>query len=313
MNIVCYVQEKWFVVGMRLKIPLTILGDIYKECCDNQIPTDSADTFCCIKMFRYWLSDGNNISVDTLLNALETVILKYKMSSIESALKLQLVEDNYSNPPEKQQQSYLTMIAKICAQLNKSEDDINDVLAYLKLSKIDLNVLNNVTTFVDLVSSLEKYEYLNKTDLSWLKYIVDYTYSPEAQEIIQNYETSLLADKIYWCSNHSTGTFLIGKLSNQPETATIKNISLAKSVASEIAGIKNTDSILNSSEVGSVICYWKITSNIDFEIPENISKLIKTKCKNVGLTHIGKATNDNIELVRIASIDVYKLKHPKGM
>ena len=306
-------QEKWYMVGVRLNIPPTILGDICKECYDNQIPADSADTFCCIKMFRYWLSYGDNISVDTLLNVLETVILKYKISSIKGALGFRSIKDSYSSPPEKQQQSYSTMIAKVCGQLNKSEVDINDVLVYLKLSNIDLNVLNDVATFSDLIISLEKHNYLNKTDLCWLKYIVDYTNNPDAQEIIKNYETSLLADKINWYSNHSTGTFLIGKFSNQPETATIKNISLAKSVASEIAGITNTDSILDHSELGSVICYWKIINNIEFKIPENLSISVKIKCENAGLTHIGKATNDTKQLVRIESLINNELEHPKGM
>ena len=310
MNIVCYMQEKWYMVGMGLKIPPTVLGDICKECYDNQIPADSADTFCCIKMFRYWLSYGDDISVDTLLNVLDTIVLKYKIASIESALELQLIKDSYSSPPEKQQQSYLTMISKICVQLNNSEIDINDVLVYLKLSKIDINVLNDVATFSDLIVSLEKHNCLNKTDLSWLTYIVDYTNNTEAQEIIKNYETSLLADKIYWCSNHSTGTFLIGKISNQPESATIKKISLAKSVASEVAGIRNIDSILDSSEVGSVICYWKIISDIEFEIPKNVSISVKTKCKNAGLTHIGKVTNGSEELVKI---ELDEPKYSNGM
>ena len=310
MNIVCYMQEKWYMVGMKLNIPPTVLGDICKECYDNQIPADSTDTFCCIKMFRYWLSFGDDISIDTLLNVLETIVIKYKMSSIKSALESQLVKDNHSCPPEKQQQSYLKMITKLCVQLNKSEVYINDVLVYLKLSNIDLIVFKDVATFLDLITSLEKYKYLNKTDLSWLKYIVDYTNNAVAEEIIKNYETCLLADKIYWCSNyHSTGTFLIGKISNQPEIATIKNISFAKSVASEVAGIQDTDSILNSSEVGSVICYWKITTNKEFKIPENLAISVKLKCKHAGLTHIGKATNGNKELVRIESMPV---DDPKG-
>ena len=84
----------------EIKLPPSILDDICKECDGNQIPADSADTFCCIKMFRYWLSIGDNVSVDILLNVLKAVNLKYKMSSIETALESQLVIENYSNPPE---------------------------------------------------------------------------------------------------------------------------------------------------------------------------------------------------------------------
>ena len=234
---------------------------------------------------------------------LKAVNLKYKMSSIETALESQLVIDNYSNPPEKQQQSYLAMLMKVCIQLDESEVDIKNVLLYLKLSNIDLHALNNIEKFSDLIHSLEKHNYLNKTDLCWLKYIVDYVRNLVAQKIINDYETSLLADKIYWSSSHPSGTFLVGKISNQPETATIKNNSLAKSSASDVVGIRNTDSILDSSEVGSVIFYWKITNDTEFEIPKSVSMSVKARCKNAGLTHIGKMVDGNTEFMNIDELE----------
>ena len=303
MNIVCYMQEKWCMVGMRLKIPPSILDDICKKCDGNQIPDDSADTFCCIKMFKYWLSFGDNISVDTLLHVLGTVNLKSRMSSIEIALESQLVMDN-SDPPEKQQR----LLTKLCVQLDNLEVDINNVLVYLKLSNLDLNVLNNVAKISDLIHSLEKYNYLNKTDLSWLKYVVDHVKNLEAQKIINDYETSLLADKIFWYSSHPSGTFLAGKISVQPETVTIHNIYLAKSAASDVVGIKITDSILEfagveSAGVGSVIFYGKITSDKGFKIPKNVSNSMKRKCENAGLTHIGKMVDGSTEFVRIGELE----------
>ena len=296
------------MVGMRLKILPSILDDICKECDDNWIPADSADTFCSIKMFNFWLSSGENISVDTLLSVLGTVNLKYKISCIETALESHLVIGNHSDPPEKQQQSYLTMLTKVSIELNKSEVDINDVLIYLKLSNIDLNFLENVAKFSDLLHSLEKYNYLTKTDLSWLKYVVDYVRNIEAQKIINDYEISLLADKIYWSGSHPSGTFLVGRISNKPETVTIKNNSLAKSAASDVVGIHNTDSILDSSEVGSVIFYWKIIDGAEFEIPKSISNSVKRKCKDAGLTHIGKMVDGKTEFMSINELEC-----PEGM
>ena len=308
MNIVCYMQEKWFMVGLKLKIPLAVLDDICKECYENEIPAESADAFCCIKMFKYWLNHGDNVSENTLLNVFETVNLKPKIFPIKTALESQKFVKDYSNPPDKLRQSYITMVAKVCGHLDKAEVDINDVLVYLKLSDIKLDVLSNVANFSDLISSLEKYDCLNKTDLSWLKYVVDYVKNLEAEETINNYETSLLADKIKWSSiKPSSGTYLVGKTSNQPETTTIKDNYQAKSAASNVVGIKNTDSILESTEVGSVIFYWKITNDLTFEIPKAVSILVKTECEQTGLTHIGKMINGSIELIKID-----ELENPEG-
>ena len=314
MNIVPLIQEKWSLIGTRLKLPSDNLDDIWQAAINEQIPTESRNTFCCVNMLTTWYEIGDNVSVDTIITAIDAphVGLKTKIPNVEAALSSEYVPTSsgavksVSSPPEELEQPYFDMITKFCIELSKAPHSISDILAYLRVCKINPDVYTNVSDFPELVESLEQHELLNKTDLSWLKNIAHHARCEKATKVIENYESLLLADKIPWYSSHVKGTFLVGKTNKKPESVTIKDSSNAKSAASKIANIHESDSVLNSSEVGSVMFYWKlIDESIVIKIPKVADVLLIEECRNVNLTHIGVMIDKNLNLTNIDEIGMY--------
>ena len=310
MNIVPLIQEKWSLIGTRLKLSSDILDDIWQAANDEQIPTESRNTFCCVNMLTTWFKTSDSVSADAITMAIDVphVGLKTKIPTIEAALTSEYiptsssVEKPSTTPPEKLEQPYFDMITKFCVELNKTPHSISHILAYLKVCKISPDVYANISDFPELIESFERHGLLNKTDLSWLKNIAYHTKCDKATEVIEKYESLLLADKIPWYSNHSKGTFLVGKTNKKPESVTIKDSSDAKSAASRIVNINESDSILNSSEVGSVMLYWRLIDKGVIEIPKIADVSIIEECRNVHLTHIGIMVDDNLNLTNIDEI-----------
>ena len=308
MNIVPLIQEKWSFIGTRLKLSADELDNIWQASNEEIIPTESINTFCCIKMLTRWFETSDDVSVDAIIMAVDAphVGLKTRISSIKAALTSEYVATEScagTNPPQRLEQSYFDMITKFCVELSKSQHSISDILAYLKVCKINSDVYTEISDFPELVESLEQHKLLNKTDLSWLKNIANHAQCTQATEVIEGYENLLLADKIPWYSGHTEGTFLVGKTNKKPESVTIKDSSNAKIAASRIVNIKGSDSILDSSEVGSVTYYWRVVDKaVRIKIPEAVNPSLLNECKNSNLTHVGVMIDGNINLASVDEI-----------
>ena len=306
MNVVPLIQEKWAEIGTRLNFSLDELNTFWQTADYYQIPAESRNTFCCIQMLKQWFEANGNSSVDTLIKAIDVpyIGLQSKISSIKSILATEHLttsteELTTTMPPEKLQQLYMDMKAKFCLELSKSQHAINDVLVYLKLCNIKSEIFTKVTDYPRLIKLLEKHDLLSQADLSWLKYIATCSDCMKATEVIGSYEKALIADKIVWSSKHPEGTFLVGKVSKSPEFVTIKDSSDAKSAASKIVELKETDSITDSSEVGSVVFYWRVLKEVTINIPEFIDAFVAKECSDACLTHIGIMIDGKLDLESI--------------
>ena len=314
MNIVPLIQEKWSLIGTRLRLSSDNLDDIWQAAIDEQIPAESRNTFCCVNMLTTWYKTSESASADVIIIAIDVphVGLKTKIPTIEASLTSEYVptsiraEKTVTNPPEKLEQPYFDMTTKFCLELSKSQHSLSDILAYLKVCNINSDIYAEITDLPDLVKSFERHELLNKMDLSWLKNIAHHAQCTKASEVIEEYENLLLADKIPWYSSHTKGTYLVGKTDKKPHNVTIKDSSNAKSAASRIVNIKESDSVLNSSGVGSVFFYWKmLDSGKRIEIPKVFKASLIKECKDVDLTHVGIMIDGSLNLTNINEIGMY--------
>lgn len=155
MNIVPLIQEKWSLVGTRLKLSSDKLDDIWQAASEQQIPTESKNTFCCVKMLTSWYETSDNVSVDAIIIAVDAphVGLKTVVSSIKAALTSEYAamdsnpEKSVTNPPEKHELSYFNMITKFCIELTKSKRSISDMVVYLEVCNINPEVFEKVYDF----------------------------------------------------------------------------------------------------------------------------------------------------------------------
>ena len=299
MNIVPLIQEKWSLIGTRLKLSSDKLDDIYQAACEQQIPAESKNTFCCVKMLTIWYETSDDVSVDNFMMAIDVphIGLKTKIASIENALRSENIAVDgrpVAYPPEKLEQSYFDMVTKFCLELSKSQHSISDILIYLKVCNVNSDVVEEIHDFPELVVSLERHMLLNKSDLTWLKNIAHHAQCAEATAVVEEYESLLMADKIPWYSSHPKGIFLVGRTDKKPENVTIKDCSNAKSAASRIVNIKESDSLLDSTEVESVTFYWKLVNKgVGIQIPKATDASLIEGCENAGLTHVGIMIDGN--------------------
>ena len=294
MNIVPHIQDKWSLIGTRLKVSSHALDEICCSANEQQIPAGSKNTFCCVKMLTSWY-DSDDVSVDAVMMAIDAphVGLKAKISNIKAAMTSEYVvmdtstDNSVTNPPEKTEQSYFEMKTKFCLELSKSQYSISEILIYLKVCKINSDVLEGISDFPELVASFEKHALLNKADLSWLKNIAHHAKCTKATEVAEEYESLLMADRIPWYSSHPEGTYLVARTNKKPESVTVKDSNNAKSAASELVNIVESDSVLQSSEVGSVTFYWKLVNkSADIQIPKVANASLKQRCRDAGVTHV---------------------------
>ena len=308
MNVVPLIQEKWAEIGTRLNFSSDELNKFWLMADDHQIPGESRNTFCCIQMLKQWFETNDNNTVDTLIKAIDVpyIGLQSKIPSIRSILTTEPLTTSVDTeqlattmPPGKLEQLYIDMKAQVCFELGKSQHSIDEVMVYLKLCNIKSEIFTKVADYPSLIGLLEKHDLLSQADLSWLKYIATCLNCNKGTEVIENYEKTLIADKIVWSSKHPEGTFLVGRVSKSPEFVTIKDSSDAKSAASEIVELKDTDSITDSSEVGSVVFYWRIVREVTINIPKFINASVAKECSNACLTHIGIMLNGKLDLKSI--------------
>ena len=318
MNIVPLIQEKWSDIGIRLKILPDVLSKIWQTGDDQHIPSQSRNTFCCIQMLKQWAETSNNVTTSALVDAIDVpyIGLRNKISNIKAVLESGSLATGVSeeglpiNPPQKIDQPYVDMKANFCKELSRSQLTIDDILLHLQLCKIESEILAEISDFLSLIKTLEKNELLNKTDLSWLKYIGTALKCTKAIEVIENYETLLFADKIVWSSKHPKGTFLVGKVSKHPEFVTIKDISDAKSAASRAIKLKETDSTTDFSQTGSVIIYWRLIKGGVIDIPNSFDAIVKKECRKACLTHVGIMMGGILNLKCIIDELTGKHKYP---
>ena len=311
MNIVPLIQEKWSLIGTRLKLSSDKLDDICQAASEQQIPAESKNTFCCVKMLTSWYETSNDVSVDAIMMAINAphVGLKSKITNIETVLRYENTTVNGSTgksvPPEQLEQSYFDMLTKFCVEVSESRHSISDILVYLKVCKVNSDILKEISDLAELVISFEEHELLNKSDLTWLKNIAHHAQCAEATAVVEEYESLLMADKIPWYSSHTTGTYLVGRTDKKSESVTIKDSSNAKSAASRIVNIKESDSVLDSTEVGSVTFYWKLVNKgATIQIPKAADDLQIEGCKNAGLTHVGVMVDGILNWTTIDEIGI---------
>ena len=295
MNIVPHIQDKWSLIGTRFKVSSRTLDEICLTANEQHIPAGSKNTFCCVKMLTSWYETSDDVSVDAIMMAIDAphVGLKAKISNIEAAMTSEYVamdnntSNSVTNPPEKIEQSYFEMTTKFCLELSKSQYSISEVITYLKVCKINSDVLDGISDFPELVASFEKHALINKVDLSWLKNIAHHAKCTKATEVVEEYESLLMADKIPWYRSHLKGTYLVARTDKKPESVTVKDSNNAKSAVSELVNILESDSVLQSSKVGSVTFYWKlIDKSAKIQIPEVANASLKQRCRDAGVTHV---------------------------
>lgn len=315
LKIVPFIQEKWSFIGTRLQISADKLDDIHRECIIQKIPAGSENTFCCIQMLSIWQNECKDVSADTLIKAISAphVGLERKIPSIQVALKSfcshtsKKTYEHLTNPPELNEQAYTNMKAKFCSELRKSGHTVIDACEYLKICRIDPQIIESVNDYPDLVISLETHDLLSNINLSWLKSIAQYFNCTKALEIMQKYEENqLIADKVKWChhTSHPNGTFLVARVDKEPEYVTIKGSNDAKKAASGVANIEETDSTLEFSEVGSVIFYWRITTkDLELKIQTVDASVIKD-CRDASIIQIGIMTNGRLNMMEINKVQV---------
>ena len=317
LNIVPYIQEKWSFIGTRLKVSSDKLDDIDRECIIKKIPAGSKNTFCCTQMLRKWHQENKDISADTLIKAIDAphVGLRSKIPSIKVALtsscshKSKETYEFLTNPPELNEQLYTNMKAKFCSELRKSDHTVSDACEYLKICRINPQVIECVNDYADLVISLETHDLLSNINISWLKSIAQYFECTKALEIMQKYEEDqLIADKVKWCrhTSHPNGTFLVGRVDKNPEDVTLKDANDAKNAASRVLNIEETDSILDFAEKGSVIFYWRITTkNLKLKI-QTINDSVIKDCKAASLIQIGYMINGSLNMMEVNKLQIMK-------
>ena len=318
MNILPFIQEKWQLVGLKLKVPSDMLDKICQEADKEKIPSDSVNTFCCTKMLTYWFKNGDHVSVDEIIKVISArhIDLQDKIAAIEAALTSKNLGPNkklkkYATcPPEAHEAPYVEMKTNVCRELKESRCSIDDVLLYLENADVDPDILKNISNFSDLFKSLEAHDLMHKAELCWLKAIIKYAKCPKAFKIIETYSDLLIADKTK-CSNDSANKIKNGfavKYSDKSLVdCTIKDSSDTKEIASKIMGLKETDGILDSSEVGSLTFFWKVKENITITIPKFIDASLTKNCKDAGITQIGTITNGNLKMINITELEIDKL------
>ena len=314
MNIVPLIQEKWSLIGTRLKLSSDKLDNICKAASEQQIPAESKNTFCCVKMLTSWFETSDDVSVNAIMMAIDAphVGLKSKITSVETVLRSEntaadnSTERSVANSPERLEQSYFDMVTKFCLELSESQHSISNILVYLKVCQVNSDILEEISDLPELVVSFEKHGLVNKSDLTWLKNIAHHAQCTKATAVVEEYESLLMADKIPWYSSHRKGTYLVGRTEKEPENVTIKDSSNAKSAASRIVNIKESDSVLDSTEVGSVTFYWKLVNEgVGIQIPKAADASLIKECENAGLIHVGIMIDGNLNWTTIDEMGMY--------
>ena len=255
----------------KYKFSLDKLNRICQESNNEELSPNSVNAFCAVKVLTYWLATSKDLSIHAFIKAIDVpfVGLKDKIEAIKKDLKNSVLLDptegalDYISdlPNKHEKHAYVDMKVNFCLEL-KFSCKIEDLLDCVKIrTGKSKEVFHNIDGFADVMNLLEKYNCFNSTDVSLLKEIANQFDCIRGLSVIEKYESQeLMVDKAAWGHYHTSNsheTFLVARVDKTPENTTIKHISDAKSAASKAVGIKETDTILDHSEVSSVKLFGK--------------------------------------------------------
>ena len=301
LNTVNYIKDHWYIIGIRLKVSEKHLNNIWEDSCKAGVI--SKEVFCCCKMLNVWYKKGNNLTVGKFLSAvsLSPLGLSDKIPLIRSILldssSAKSVHDASHLKLDEIQKQFALMIVEVTKIIDDSDIDLDTFRLFLNhckdtrtnKAKIDSSVYEKATSFSDMISSLEINGFITHLELSWLKYLVgDVANSTKALDVIKSYEQLNIAHMLHWCSDaKQDGTFLFARTDNIPELVSGSDVSKAKSVTTKLFGIEETDVLLDSAGVGSVVIYWRVCSNEIDQFPRMITASLKQMCNEACITQVG--------------------------
>ena len=318
MNTVHLIQNHWYVIGTRLKLSEVALTEIWTEATKADI--FSKEIFCCCKMLFHWYKTGKDIT--DFLEAVQfaPLGLDKKIPMIKSLLEDETTDKSvystFSSELDETEMQYALMIAEVTEIVSKSDVPLNKFKLVLRHSKsvhtnkrkIDKEVYENASSFSALIDSLQNFGHITHTELSWLKYLVYVAKSSEALSVIEKYEEMNIAHKIHWQSISAAeklpGTFLIAKTKKDPSMLTGSDLSQAKSATVKLVGLDETDALLDSTGVGSVILYWKLYNDFMVRLPDSISPSFKEMCDAADVTHIGTIVKHTTILIETKKLKI---------
>ena len=317
LNAVNYIKDHWYIIGIRLRVSEKQLNNIWEDSCKADVI--SKKVYCCCKMLSVWYKEGNNVTVQFFLNAvsLSALGLSDKIPVIRSILldssSDKSVHDASHLKLDEVQKRYALMIVEVIKIIDGSDTDVDILKLFLShckdartsKAKISSDVYDKATSFSEIISALEINGFITHLELSWLKYLVsDVANSTKALNVIEKYEQLNIAHMLHWRSDvKQDGTFLFARTDTSPELVRGSDVSKAKSVTSKLFGIEETDVLLDSAGVGSVVIYWRLCSNQFNQSPETITKSLKQMCYEASITHVGAVVDRNITM-----IDIHLLK-----
>ena len=316
MNILPFIQKQWQLIGFKLKLSSDLLDTFCKEAAEDLIPTNSLNTFCCVKILTHWYSQNDNVTCVAIIEAISAphIGLKHEILHIGNTL---IYHSNLSDRTMEKHVNFLSQNTKpygvmktsLCKELCNSHFNINAALQYLKNVNINPSILESITNFQDLFSSFEMNKLMHMADVCWLINIVRQAQCESALKCIEEYCNLLIADKIIWVDSQmcKTSTYLLAKVSSKTlYSCTIKHCADIKAILSKVTGINETDSILSFSEANSkdysLTFYWRVEKVIT--ICEVTVTSCRKDCRNYGITHIGIMTDGNVKTINISESQI---------
>jgi len=320
MNTVHLIQNHWYIIGTRLKLSEVALTEIWNEA--TKADVFFKEIFCCCKMLFHWHKTGKDVTDDNFLEAVQfpPLGLDKKIPMIKSLLVDETTDKSvysaFSSELDETEMQYALMIAEVTEIVSKSDVPLDKFKLVLRHSKsvhsnkrkIDKEVYKNASSFSALIDSLQNFGHITHTELSWLKYLVHVAKSSEALSVIEKYEEMNIAHKIHWQSipvaEKLQGTFLIAKTKKDPSILTGSDLSQAKSATVKLVGLDETDALLDSTGVGSVILYWKLYNDLMVRLPDSISPSLKEMCDAADVTHIGTIVKHTTTLIETKQLKI---------
>jgi len=271
-------------------------------------------------MLSIWYKEENNLTVGNFLSAisLSPLGLSDKIPLIRSIVldsgSDQMVHDTQHLKLDEVQKKYALMIVEVAKIIDDSDTHLDTFKLFLNhckdirtnKAKIDSDIYDKVTSFSDLLNALEINGFITHLELSWLKYLVsDVAKNSKALDVIKNYEKLNISHMLCWRGDSKQdGTLLFARTDNTPEFLSGNDVSNAKSVTTNLFGYEETDVLLDSAGVGSVIIYWRVCSAEIKQLPEKISTSLKQMCDEASITHVGIVVNQNITMIDIVSLKI---------
>ena len=314
MNILPFIQKKWQLIGLALRLSSELLDKVYIEAEQEQIHSNSFNTLCCVKVLTHWFLKGDDVSDVAIMKAISAPHIRLKQE-ILSNISAVITDENVISLTPNYVKPYGEMKANVFKELCIFHFSIDFALQYLQKANVNPGILKSITNFQDLFSSLEKNELMHTADVCWLINIVRQAQCESALKYIEEYCHLLIADKIIWGDSqmYKTNTYLVAKASSKTlYNCTIKHCANIKITLNKIIGINETDSILSFSEASSKDCsltfYWRVKDNKIIAIPKVIVISQKRDCIDLGITHIGTTVNGNLKMVKISELEIEDCK-----